>query len=565
MLSDLPSPASDSALDFPRLCQFLSERSPQPMVAVEGVAHIIRYVNPAFCTLADMLKDELIGLPFCEAVPEGEHNGCEPLLERVYRTGEAELLAEQEHQQTPVGSWSYSVWAILGPDEQPAGVMIQITDSADVAIFRQRAKEINQSLVLSSMRQHLMTENSDKMNKELSAATEAKNQFIATMSHEIRTPLNAIMGFSDLLSLPNQTEHDRRIFSGRMKRNASLLLRLINDILDLSKVESGKIDIEKIEVNLPELLSDVCLVMRHLAEEKGLTLTIVAASPLPVTIMSDPTRLKQILTNIIGNAVKFTATGAVSVTVEVDHVDKRLRVMVSDTGNGIDPAEALKLFKPFVQGDATITRKYGGTGLGLDLARRLANALGGDVVLVQSAPGIGSVFEITLALEGAKYMALPIEASATKKGAQVRLDDVNVLLAEDAPDNQLLVSAYLTMVGATVAFANNGEEAVAMAVAGDFDIVLMDIQMPKLDGYAATAQLRSLGYKGPIVALTAFAMRDEIERCRHAGCDGHLAKPVGRKELWETIKRMININAETLPYLRSRPPILSLPRQGALN
>ena len=545
--------------DFSQICRYLSERSPQPMVAVEGLTHIVSYVNPAFCRLAGKARDEMINRPFSKAVPEGEHNGCLKMLERVFRTGEAELLAEQEHGEKPGIYWSYSVWAILGVDEKPAGVMIQVTETSEAAAFRKRAVSVNEALVVSSMRQHELTDKALELNKELKSATQFKNQFLAAMSHEIRTPLNAIIGFSELLALSDQTVDDRYLYGERMKRNAVLLLQLINDILDLSKIEAGKLEVENIEVNLPQLLSDVDMVMRHLAEEKGLAFSMTAANLLPDTINSDPTRLKQILTNVISNAVKFTAVGAVEVTIDVDHPSKKFRIVVSDTGEGMTDEQAAKIFFPFIQGDATTTRKFGGTGLGLDLARRLAQALGGDVRLLESLPDKGSVFEITVALDNVRYkhpLKAPVQLA---KEHLPRLDGIRILLVDDAPDNQLLMTKFLTIGGARVDVANDGEEAVAKANSGAFDIVLMDIQMPKLDGYGATARLRELGYKGPIVALTAHAMRDEIERCHLVGCNAHLAKPVSMHELSMLVRRLVvdpEVKTVEHPVQKGRPPSL---------
>jgi PAS domain S-box-containing protein len=529
----------DNIFEFPRLCRYLSERSPQPMVAVEGLTHIVSYVNPAFCALVGKTRDDLIDRPFSVAVPEGDRNGCSAILERVFRTGEAELLAEQPHGEKTNCYWSYSLWAILNAEEEPAGVMIQITDSSEAAAFRKRAVGVNEALVVSSMRQHELTGTAVELNKELQAATLIKNQFLAAMSHEIRTPLNAIMGFSELLALSDQTKEDRYIYGQRMKRNAVLLLRLINDILDLSKVESGNLLIEKIDVNLPELFSDVDMVMRHLAEEKGIAFSMTMINPIPDIVATDPTRLKQILTNVIGNAIKFTTVGSVRLTVAADHMNKKLCFVVSDTGEGMTATQASKIFFPFIQGDASTTRKYGGTGLGLDLARRLAEALGGNVLLLESVPQKGSVFEIIVALENARYKGDIVESSKQMKENFRRLDGINILLAEDAPDNQLLMTRFLTRAGARVAVAHDGEVAVSMAQVGSYDIVLMDIQMPKIDGYAATTRLREYGYKGTIVALTAHAMRNEIEHCRFVGCDAHLSKPVGMHELCELIHKLV--------------------------
>lgn len=520
------------------MCRSLSEKSLQPMVAVEGSSHIVRFINQAFCTLVGKDAVEMLGRAFDEAVPEGANNACMSLLERVYRSGNPEILAEQEHGSSHFKSWSYSVWPVVGKDELQLGLMVQVTDVSEIACFRQRSKEITQALVVSTTRLHELASNEIKQNAKLQAATFAKNQFLASMSHEIRTPLNAVMGFSELLVLPNQSSEERLRCSERIKYNSQLLLTLINDVLDLSKLESGKLDFEKIEVNLTELLSDVNVLMRHLADIKDLTFIFDVSSPLPDTTLSDPTRLKQILCNIIGNAIKFTADGMVSVAVSVEPERDRLRILVSDTGTGITPDQAATLFQPFTQGDGKSTRKFGGAGLGLDLARQLAQALGGDVVFVANNGTKGSVFEITIALEGAKYQAPPASPHTLVADRPIRLDGIEVLLADDVPDNQLLVKMFLTRAGASVAIADDGEIAVNMAKAHTYDLVLMDIQMPNVDGYEATARIREQGFKGPIVALTAHMMREEIDRCHDAGCDAHLSKPIGRQALVSMVRRL---------------------------
>ncbi len=481
----------------------------------------------------------MIGRPFSEAIAEGRNNECVSMLERVYRTGEPELLDDQEHSSEPASYWSYSCWAIFGTEDLPAGVMIQITDTTENVRFRKRAAEMNQALLISAMQQHELTQRAEELNRALEIATQAKTQFLASMSHEIRTPLNVIMGFSELLSVPNLSEQKRNNFGERIKRQADLLLRLIDEILDLSKVEAGRLEIERIEVALPELIADIQMVMRHLAEEKGLEFSLTADDLLPRTILCDPVRLKQILSNVIGNAIKFTAAGSVRVRIRVDQTEQKLHFIVADTGSGLTPDQASRIFQPFTQADSTTTRKFGGTGLGLDLARRLARALGGDTVLVKTEAGVGSVFEITVALEGASYRSSPRTSQKPNKDGDIRLDGLSILIADDGVDNQFLLSTYLTLAGAHVELANDGEEAVSMAMDGDYDIILMDIQMPNLDGYQATERLRKLGCKVPVVAITAHAMRSEIEKCFQVGCDAHLSKPVRSPALLDMVHRMI--------------------------
>jgi len=378
------------------------------------------------------------------------------------------------------------------------------------------------------------------------AANIAKSQFITMMSHEIRTPLNVIMGFSDLLveldpiSDQNQYFEKKMDYANRIKRNGQLLVHLIDEVLDLSKIESGKLKLENIEINPYELISDISAMMQYKATQKGLLFSMNIESLLPQTCLTDPTRLKQILLNIIGNAIKFTINGEVRVVVSNTQSDSKLRVVVTDTGIGITQEQASKLFQPFSQADVSIAQQYGGTGLGLIISKKIAQALRGDVVLVESRQGVGSTFQITVTLEDAKYNSpaqsmklLPITRRKT------RLDGIRVLLTEDMPDNQFLIEKYIMIAGGVVDLANNGEEAVMKALNGDYDIILMDIKMPKLDGYEAITQLRSAGYKKPIIALTAHAMQDDIKRSKEIGCNGHLAKPVAKEEMLELIYQMV--------------------------
>lgn len=526
-------------LNLAHLCKYFSELSPQPMVVVEGATHKVHSVNKAFSQLIQKESNELIGHLFTQIVPECDENGCHALLDRVLRTGLNEILLEQKHCEKLNIYWSYLMWAIFSEDNVPIGVMIQITDATEITKFKLHAVLVNKQLLISGVRQHELVESAELMSTQLQFANQAKSQFLATMSHEIRTPLTAILGFADLLKLPNQTPADQAEYIKRMQSNGLLLLHLIDDILDLSKIEAGKLQIETLEINLHEIVADIDAIMRYKAREKGLEFSMWAHNPIPTTIVSDPTRLKQILSNIIGNAIKFTTKGEVRVELNVDHQNKKLRILVIDTGEGIAPAQAQNLFSPFTQANVETTRKFGGSGLGLNLSRQLAKALGGNVTLLESKAGKGSVFEITIAVEGAKHKVLSIESLKPGGESDLRLDGVNILLAEDAADIQLIITKILNHAGATVAVANDGEEAVEKAQKKTYDLILMDIQMPKMNGREATKKIREYGYRGPIVAQTAHVMGEEIDLCLRAGCDAHIAKPVVRKKLIELIHQLV--------------------------
>jgi len=382
--------------------------------------------------------------------------------------------------------------------------------------------------------------------KVTQAANEAKNQFLsqflAMMSHEIRTPINAILGFSELITEldpmaeQNQYQQEKTDYANRIKRNGQLLVHLIDEILDLSKIESGKLKLEKIRINLNELISDISTTMQFKATKKGLLFCMNTHGPLPQTCISDPMRIKQILSNIIGNAIKFTSKGEVKVVITNTPSDSKLHVAVTDSGIGLTQEQACQLFQPFSQADPSISQQYGGTGLGLAISQKLAQSLGGDVVITKSQPGVGSTFEITIPLEDASYQH-PTQPTKLMPVARkkTRINGIRVLSAEDMPDNQLLLKRNITNAGGTMDMANDGQEAVTKALAGHYDIILMDIKMPRLNGYEATTQLRAAGYSGPIIALTAHAMLEDVKRCEEVGCNAHLAKPVARDEMLEMI------------------------------
>ena len=378
-------------------------------------------------------------------------------------------------------------------------------------------------------------------------ASRAKSEFLANMSHEIRTPMTAIIGYADLLLDPETTPTERLTHIQTIRRNGEHLLGILNDILDLSKIEAGKMTVEQVRCSPSMIIVDVASLMRVRAKEKGLFFEVHYQTPIPETIQSDPTRIRQVLMNLVGNAIKFTASGGIRILARCENVDSAsptLTLEVVDTGIGLSEPQVAQLFQPFVQADTSTTRKFGGTGLGLAICRRLAHILGGDIS-IDSSPGRGSSFQLTIAagsLHGVKMFEELHEAGIPETGVALTNDQAiealscNVLLAEDGLDNQLLISTHLTRAGARVSIAENGRIAMEMAMAAllakePFDVILMDMQMPEMDGYAATSELRRKGYTGPIVALTAHAMAGDRERCLAAGCSDYLTKPIGRSKL----------------------------------
>lgn len=377
------------------------------------------------------------------------------------------------------------------------------------------------------------------------ASNQAKSSFLAHMSHEIRTPMAAVLGFAETLLDPEQSASERRAAVQRILRSGNHLLQIINDILDVSKVEAGKLNAEKIAVPVFQLLADVEAVVSVKARDKGLAFGIAFNRGIPTQITSDPVRLKQILINLCGNAVKFTDTGAVRIHVACNRMGERIEFDVMDSGIGLTPEQSGKLFQAFSQADASTTRRYGGTGLGLSLSKKLATLLGGDLVLVSSSLGQGSHFRLTVAtgsLANAEFVddGERRMRAVSQHGADVHsfiFDKVagTVLLAEDTEELQALVALHLRKMGADVTVVGNGQEVLSATSGRVFDLVLMDMQMPVMGGLEATRRMRATGYVGPIVALTANAMSDDVRRAHEAGCNTVVTKPINWKLLAEVV------------------------------
>lgn len=373
------------------------------------------------------------------------------------------------------------------------------------------------------------------------AASRAKSDFVAHMSHEIRTPIGAILGFSELLQDQDVPEQLRHQYIKTVHRNADHLLQLVDGILDLSKIEAGVWDINKYSFSLVSELAFLYRTHFSLALAKKLDFKIEIVGKIPSVICSDQLRLHQILTNLVTNAIKFTERGHVELQVKyfAESGKDFVSFVIRDSGKGLTTAQLQKIFNPFVQGDSSLERKHGGAGLGLYLSKRFAEGLGGKVEILESVPGKGTTFEVVIETGPLQNVSWVTEADfleglkvtrTNSVKAQV-LNGFSILAIEDNLDNQVLLTRLLTARGATVDVADSADVGISKAMSGHYDIVLMDIQLPGMDGLEATQRLRANGFNQPIVALTAHAMKGERERCLQGGCDEYATKPVQINEL----------------------------------
>ncbi|NTU67379.1 MAG: response regulator [Chlorobiaceae bacterium] len=471
-----------------------------------------------------------------------------------------ELYRTSETDQFAALSAGHFLFWILGLSGIRAGTRKINRSRKRLQSLLEHTERLNQVLTEESGRANALTDQARK-------ASAAKSEFLANMSHEIRTPMNAIIGMAELINETGLTSRQKHYVS-MLQSAGENLLNIINDILDISKVEAGRLEIEQTGFDLTDLVANTCDIMAVRASGKGLGFDIVNGQDVPEFVVGDPSRIRQVLTNLVGNAVKFTRNG--SITVSVDVVDTpamsgasatgtvNVRFSVTDTGIGIPENKIPIIFDNFTQSSSSTTREYGGTGLGLAICRRLVELMEGSIS-VDSREGEGSCFSFTLPLTtsdapapGPKSDPEEINASRIREvddtpahtaGNQLtpKVDEKRkLLIAEDNPDNQVLLAAYLASSPHEVDLAVNGIDAVEKFMKKDYDLVLMDIQMPVMDGYEATRRIRSLerirGMKTPILALTAHATTEDRQKCLDAGCDGHLTKPIKKSKLLEAIR-----------------------------
>lgn len=505
------------------------------IITINRTGKIIEF-NPAAERIFGFSRAEVLGHELSGLILTDDHRSAHLAgLERYLRTRESKILG-QRLRGLPARCKDGNI------------ILVELTVVAtevngDIA-FTGFLSDITEQVKLEEQRQQTAAD-AHHAREEAEAASLAKTHFLANISHEFRTPLAAVVGYSEMLLDPLLDVHSRMSTIYAIRRNASHLLALINNVLDFTKMEAGRLEVERFSFNIWRTIGEALSVAGVNAQEKNLLLGTVTVGPVPRRITTDATRLRHIIDNLLSNAVKFSTPGkTVNVRLRLDkeHCPPKLQISVEDEGIGIRPEVMDRLFQPFQQADASTTRLFGGTGLGLSISKRLAHALGGELT-VQSTENVGSCFTLSLPVSPADLDDLVEESDLINESALVRPKNITptqmltgtALLAEDNPDNRNIIRYFLERVGLRVDTAENGQIAVEKANATEYDIILMDMQMPVLDGYTATSLLRQQGYQRSIVALTAHAMAGDEEKCLKAGCNAYLAKPVNAEQLLSVV------------------------------
>jgi PAS domain S-box-containing protein len=499
------------------------------MLFVVDQDYIIQSCNTVAANLLRVDKDQMVGKHFAlfaENFPS-EHGKVTLAMEQQKHINNIELYFKtKDGHAIPT---IVSVSQLYDNRSQKNGILVV---AKDITIEKQVQEELRRA-------------------KEFAeSANVAKSRFLANMSHEIRTPLNGILGLSEIM-LGEEVDETHRNYLEIIRTSGKNLTQLINDILDFSKIESGKLNLEKIPFNFTEVMRSNLHPYKFLAEQKGLTLNYSIDNTIPKVIIGDPTRISQIIINLVGNAIKFTDEGTIDIvfsTVRSDGHEIVIQGIVKDSGIGIPKEKEGLIFQSFTQADDSVTRKYGGTGLGLSIVKSLLQQMEGDITVqspVDATLKRGTAFTFTLKL------SLPTPQVKTPavadNGIQLSFNrPMRILVVDDNKVNLLVARKMLRKLGADVTTAENGYQAIDMVKANDYDLVFMDIQMPEIDGYDTTSEIRKMAYTKPIVALSANAYSDHIQNSINAGMNGHLQKPFNEKQIFETVNKFVGTESSEI-------------------
>ena len=526
------------------------ERAPLPLVEVHGREHIVSHVNSAFCKLLGKTRAELVGKRFRDVVPGGIE--CVPLLDQVYETGNS-LTYALEDPETEQTSWLFAMWPALDPDERPEGAIIGLTK---VQNFGQKVTAMNEALLIAGLREQESKESAEQLNAHLAAeiaerkhveqdlrdanerlaATDRnKDDFLAMLAHELRNPLAPIKNAAQILRLANSEDATIVRAQAIIERQADHLAKLVDELLDLSRIQKGKVKLERVHVDVATAVVRALESCDQLITEQHHLISLDLPTGTPLCVDADPTRLDQVLVNLISNAAKYTRSGG-AIQIKAAREGEMAVIRVRDNGLGIAPGDLQRVFELFTQVEQSLERSHGGLGLGLKLVKELVELHGGDVEAKSEGLGKGSEFIVRLpAMEAA------VDVVVSKVQARrVSTSPKRILVVDDIPDNRDTMGMLLTMHGHHVELAEDGEQAVEKVLHGHYDVAFVDIGLPKLSGYEAAQAIRRQpeGARIVLIALSGYGQPEDKRKAIEAGFDAHLTKPVKAGTLQQLLNEL---------------------------